>query len=72
MGIDILPDIRGIDFDDVWERRVEGVIDKTSGLKANFISLDDLIAAKIASGRPRDLIDVEDIRTAIKSIKPKA
>jgi len=63
-GVDILPDIPGVDFDAAWERRVEGVVDPISGLKAFFISKDDLIAAKLASGRTRDLADVEDIRDA--------
>ena len=52
-GIDILPDIQGIDFDAAWERRVESVIDAATGLKANFISADDLMTAKLASSRPR-------------------
>ncbi len=69
-GFDILPDIPGIDFDTAWERRVEGVIDAQSGLKAFFISKDDLIAAKLASGRTRDLADVEDIRAASQKPKP--
>jgi len=64
VAVDILPDIPGVDFDAAWERRVEGVIDRESGLKAFFISRDDLIAAKLASGRTRDLADVEDIRDA--------
>jgi hypothetical protein len=38
-------------------------------LKANFISADDLIAAKLASGRPRDLADVDDIRKAREAQK---
>jgi hypothetical protein len=63
-GFDILPDIPGVDFDAAWERRVEGVIDAATGLKAFFISRDDLIAAKLASGRTRDLADVEEIREA--------
>jgi hypothetical protein len=66
-GFDILPDIPGVDFDGAWERRVETVIDAGTGLKANFISADDLITAKLASGRIRDLADVEDIRAAIAS-----
>src|SRR5580698_6868614 len=40
-GFDILPEIPGVDFDAAWERRVEGVIDPESGLKANFISAAD-------------------------------
>src|ERR1019366_4890718 len=54
-AVDILPGIDGVDFDAAWERRVEAVIDPKSGLKAFFISKDDLIAAKLASGRARDL-----------------
>jgi hypothetical protein len=37
---------------------------------AFFISKDDLIAAKLASGRIRDLADVEDIRAAADSGGP--
>ena len=70
-GFDILPAIPGVDFDAAWGRRVETVIDTATGLKANFISADDLIASKLASGRPRDLADVDDIRKAQQSQAPK-
>jgi len=63
----ILPDIPGVDFDAAWERRVETVIDRPSGLKANFIFADDLIAAKLAAGRPQEIEDAEVIRKAIES-----
>lgn len=66
-GFDILPDLPGIDFDSAWERRVEGILDAATGLKAFFISKDDLIAAKLASGRMRDLADVEEIRASAES-----
>jgi hypothetical protein len=69
-GFDILPDIPGVDFDAAWERRVEGVLDAATGLKVFFISRDDLIAAKLASGRTRDLADVEDLRAASQSVEP--
>ena len=64
VGVDVLPQISGIDFDDAWNRRVEGVIDEETGLKAFFISKEDLIAAKLATGRLRDLGDVEALRAA--------
>ena len=43
---------------------MEAAIDPATGLKAFFISKADLIAAKLASGRTRDLADVEDLRAA--------
>jgi hypothetical protein len=66
-GFDILPAIPGIEFDAAWERRVEAVIDTATGLKANFISADDLVVSKLASGRPQDLADAYAIRKAIES-----
>jgi hypothetical protein len=66
-AIDILPGIDGVDFDVAWERRVEGVIDATSGLTGFFISKEDLIASKLAAGRLRDLGDVEEIRASAMS-----
>jgi hypothetical protein len=72
VGVDILTTIPGTDFDAAWNRRTESVIDLATGLKASFISRDDLIAAKLASGRPHDLGDVEAIRRAEESQRPKA
>ena len=70
-GFDILPDLPGVDFEAAWERRVEGVLDAAAGLKAFFISKDDLIAAKLASGRPQDLADVSAIQKATESQRPR-
>jgi hypothetical protein len=64
VAIDILPAVDGLDFDTAWSRRVEGLIDQATGDTANFLSREDLIASKLAAGRPRDLLDVEDIREA--------
>ena len=61
-GIYILPDIPGVYFDAAWQSRVGTVIDPTSGLKANFISADDRIVAKLAAGRPQDIADVDAMR----------
>jgi Nucleotidyltransferase of unknown function (DUF6036) len=71
-GFDILPAIPGVDFDAAWKRRVETVIDAPAGLKANFISADDLIASKLASGRPQDLADAHAIRKTLESRGPQA
>ena len=67
IAVDILPGIDGVNFDEAWERRIEGLIDRKSGLTAHFISRADLISSKIAAGRLRDLADVEEIRDAEKS-----
>jgi len=67
LAVDILSEIPGVDFDSAWERRVHVVIDEETGTTAHFLSRDDLIAAKLASGRRQDLADVEAIQKAAKS-----
>lgn len=67
LAVDILTEIPGVDFDAAWNRRVEVSIDPASGLKANFLSAEDLIAAKLSTGRPQDLADVDAIRKAAAS-----
>ena len=61
--VDILPEISGVDFDRAWQRRVEAVI----GLTASFISSEDLIASKLAAGRPQDIADVAALRKTAES-----
>jgi hypothetical protein len=70
--IEILPDIKGVGFDSAWEKRVETIVDPDTGLKAFFISRDDLITAKLAAARPQDLVDVDAIRTTAESQRPDA
>jgi hypothetical protein len=60
--VDILPKISGVDFSEAWARRVSSDIE--DGLIVTFISRDDLLASKIASGRPQDLADVAALRDA--------
>jgi predicted nucleotidyltransferase len=54
--VDVLMGIPTAGFSDCWARRVETDFD---GLKVNFISKEDLIAAKRASACPQDLIDAD-------------
>ncbi|MGH8226499.1 MAG: nucleotidyl transferase AbiEii/AbiGii toxin family protein [Steroidobacteraceae bacterium] len=54
--VDILPSIRGVEFDLAWSRRVDAVVDDT--LTVPIISREDLLASKIAAGRAQDLADV--------------
>ncbi|WP_084955607.1 nucleotidyl transferase AbiEii/AbiGii toxin family protein [Thermoactinospora rubra] len=53
--IDILTSVDGVEFESCWPRRVEVSI---SGQPVPFISVDDIIANKRASGRPQDLADI--------------
>ncbi|HKD04475.1 MAG TPA: DUF6036 family nucleotidyltransferase [Bryobacteraceae bacterium] len=69
--VDILSRISGVEFDEAWKRRIEAVIDERIGLKAFVISANDLIANKTAFGRPYDLADVDAIRKAAESQRPK-
>jgi hypothetical protein len=56
--VDVLMGIPGTNFEECWERRVE--VD-FSGLIVNFISKQDLIISKRASGRPQDLLDADTL-----------
>jgi hypothetical protein len=43
---------------------VEASIDPSKPLKAFFISREDLITNKVASGRPQDIADAAQLRNA--------
>lgn len=70
VGVDILTAIPGIEFEGAWRRRVEEVFDREAGLRASFISREDLVAAKRAAGRPQDLADIAAIERAAKRGQP--
>jgi predicted nucleotidyltransferase len=59
--VDVLMGIPGVLFKDCWERHFEADFE---GLKVNFISKEDLILAKRASGRPQDLLDADMLSQA--------
>ncbi len=63
--IDILQSIPAVSFDQAWKNRVDSVID--GAVPAHFISREDLIANKLATGRHRDLGDVEALREAARA-----
>ena len=60
--IDILQSISGVQFEQAWENRIEGLID--GEIIAPVISKDDLIRNKLAAGRRQDILDVESLRAA--------
>lgn len=65
VAVDILQQIDGVTFAQAWERCEECLIDDE--VMARYISAEDLIANKLASGRPQDLADVAAIRQAQKA-----
>jgi hypothetical protein len=64
--IDLLQHIAGVDFDSAWERRQLFAVE--DGLTVPFLALDDLLANKLASGRPQDLADVDKL-SKIRNLK---
>lgn len=60
--IDILTSIDGVpSFADAWKRRVDGAY---GSKPAHYIALEDLVASKLAAGRPQDLADVDVLKRA--------
>lgn len=57
--IDIVTEITGVSFDEAWQSRVEVV---WQGRKIGWIGFDSLIANKQATGRPKDLLDVQELQ----------
>ena len=56
--VDLLTDIDGVDFDAAWPNRESTIHDS---LAIQFVALADLKANKRASGRPRDIDDLEQL-----------
>jgi hypothetical protein len=70
LAVDILQNIDGVAFGDAWESSAEYFVDDE--IATRYISADDLIANKLASGRLQDLADVEAIRQARRAQGGKA
>lgn len=58
LRVDVLTDISGVAFDEAWKGRTEGTL---GGVPVNFIGREELVRNKRASGRTKDLADVEAI-----------
>ncbi len=56
--IELLNSISGRSFDQIWENREAG---HYGSVPVSFISLSDLIANKLESGRPKDAADVDEL-----------
>lgn len=58
LRLEITTTISGVDFDECYDERVSDAID---GVLVNLINLRHLKANKKASGRPKDLNDLENL-----------
>ncbi|MBI4870058.1 MAG: nucleotidyltransferase [Candidatus Riflebacteria bacterium] len=76
--IDVITSISGVDFESVWDRRIQFEVE---GIVVPVIGREDLVANKRASGRHKDLADVEMLeglakleaaRAAPKPRRPRA
>ena len=56
--IEVLTTISGVSFESCYEQRVRGVIDD---IEVNIIDLENLKANKKASGRAKDINDLENL-----------
>lgn len=52
----------GFTFDEAWSRGEEATIADEPVIRYKVMSYDDLIASKIRSARPKDLLDIHELR----------
>ena len=57
--IDILTDIDGVIFEDAWTNRQ---VKNLGDIKANILDINDIIKNKTASNRPKDNIDLIELK----------
>jgi hypothetical protein len=62
--IDVMMAVKGLEFTEAWDRRVETEFDDEPMV---LVSKEDLLVAKEAMGRPQDLLDAEALRRASDS-----
>jgi predicted nucleotidyltransferase len=58
LKLQIMNEISGVAFEDAHARRKEITLD---GLNVPFISYDDLLVNKRATGRPKDAVDADEL-----------
>lgn len=64
--IDLLTEISGVKFDDAWKNKSTIKIENTN---LNFLGVEELIKNKSATGRKKDIADVEILKKIIKNKK---
>ena len=58
MRLEISTSISGVEFDECYQARV---VDKLDGVEVNLIDLEHLKQNKKASGRAKDIADLENL-----------
>ena len=56
--IDLLTSITGVDFSQAWQHKIEMTLE---GQEFYCMGLNDLLANKKATGRPKDLADIDSL-----------
>jgi hypothetical protein len=59
LRIDVMTSISGVSFEDAWRTRLRGTMGEH---RVGFLGREALIRNKLASGRAKDLLDVELLR----------
>ena len=58
--IDLITGIDGIDFEEAWQSRVPANL---AGVPVSFLGRDALVRNKRAAARPKDLLDLEKLKS---------
>ena len=61
--IDLLTSASGVDFEEVWKQTISAQLD---GLPVRFPDLRSLLTNERASGRAKDLADVDELEKVVK------
>ena len=61
VSIDVITKLKGLEFEDANQNAINHVVDD---LEIRLIHYRDLITAKKAAGRPRDLNDIENLENS--------
>ncbi len=61
VAIDIITTIKGLQFQDAYAQALDYQIDDEVALSVKLIHLKDLLTAKQAAGRARDINDIENL-----------
>ncbi|MET7255564.1 nucleotidyltransferase [Dyadobacter jiangsuensis] len=61
VSIDLITKLKGLEFEEAYKNAADHAVE---GLKIRLIHYKDLITAKKAAGRPRDINDIENLENS--------